>query len=51
MAILKHIALRAKDMEESRRFYETLGFKYIGYRPSGRGVDLTDGALNMTINQ
>lgn len=51
MAFLRHIALRAKDMEKSRRFYEKLGFKYIDYRPGGKGLDLTDGTLNMTIIQ
>ena len=51
MARLRHIALRAKDMEESRRFYEMLGFTYIGHRPGGKGLDLTDGTLNMTLIQ
>ena len=51
MASLRHIAIRAGDMEASRRFYEILGLKYIGHRPSGKGIDLTDGTLNMTIIQ
>ncbi len=51
MALLRHIAIRAKDMDASRQFYETLGLKYIDHRPSGKGVDLTDGTLNMTIIQ
>ncbi len=50
MAVLRHIALRTKDMEVSRRFYETIGFEFVGYR--GRnGLDLSDGTLNMTILQ
>ena len=35
MAFLRHIALRTKDMEASRLFYETIGFEFVGYR--GRG--------------
>lgn len=50
MAFLRHIALRTKDMEASRRFYETLGFAFVGYRGRG-GLDLSDGTLNMTILQ
>ncbi len=38
-------------MEASRRFYETLGLTYIDHRPSGKGIDLTNGTLNMTIIQ
>ena len=50
MAFLRHIALRTKDVEASRRFYETIGFAFVGYR--GRsGLDLSDGTLNMTILQ
>ena len=50
MAFLRHIALRTKDMEASRRFYETIGFEFVGYR-GRRGLDLSDGTLNMTIIQ
>ena len=50
MAFLRHIALRTKDMETSRRFYETIGFEFVGYRGRG-GLDLSDGTLNMTILQ
>jgi catechol 2,3-dioxygenase-like lactoylglutathione lyase family enzyme len=49
MALLRHIALRVKDVEATRRLYETIGFEFVGYRPSGTSVDLTDGTLNMTI--
>ena len=51
MALLRHIAIRAMDMEASRLFYEVIGLKYIDHRPSGKGIDLTDGTLNMTIIQ
>jgi hypothetical protein len=37
-------------METSRRFYETIGFEFVGYRGRG-GLDLSDGTLNMTILQ
>jgi len=37
-------------MEASRRFYETIGFAFVGYRGRG-GLDLSDGTLNMTILQ
>ncbi|RKU23369.1 hypothetical protein C6499_18610 [Candidatus Poribacteria bacterium] len=50
MAFLRHIALRTKDMEASRKFYETIGFEFVGYRGRG-GLDLSDGTLNMTIIQ
>ena len=50
MAFLRHIALRTKDMETSRRFYETIGFEFVGY-PGRGGLDLSDGTLNMTILQ
>ena len=53
MAFLRHVAFRAKDKEETRRFYETIGFKFVGYRgpDSTSSIDLTDGMLNMTILQ
>lgn len=50
MAFLRHIALRTQDMEASRKFYETIGFEFVGYRGRG-GLDLSDGTLNMTIIQ
>ena len=52
MALLRHLALRCRDMETSRKFYETgFGWEFLGYRPSGRGCDLTDGACNITLLQ
>ena len=52
MARIRHLALRCRDMEESRRFYESVfGWKCIGYRPSRQGMDLTDGVTNVTLLQ
>jgi catechol 2,3-dioxygenase-like lactoylglutathione lyase family enzyme len=51
MALLRHIALRCADMERSRKFYEMLGFRFVDYRPSRQGLDLTDGTINMTLLQ
>ena len=50
MAHLRHLALRCRDMELSRRFYETvIGWKFVDYRPSRQGLDLTDGVSNITL--
>jgi catechol 2,3-dioxygenase-like lactoylglutathione lyase family enzyme len=39
-------------MERSRRFYETvIGWKFVDYRPSRQGLDLTDGVNNITLLQ
>ena len=52
MAILRHLALRCSDMEKSRRFYEqVIGWRFVGYRPHGRGLDLSDGVNNITLIQ
>ena len=52
MAQLRHLALRCRDMEKSREFYEKLiGWKFVDYRPSGTGLDLTDGVNNITLLQ
>jgi catechol 2,3-dioxygenase-like lactoylglutathione lyase family enzyme len=51
MIYLRHMALRCRDMEVSRRFYERLGLHFIDYRPAGNALDLTDGSLNMTLIQ
>ena len=32
MTYLRHLALRCHDMEASRRFYERLGLRFVGYR-------------------
>jgi catechol 2,3-dioxygenase-like lactoylglutathione lyase family enzyme len=50
MAHLRHLALRCRDMERSRDFYETvIGWKFVDYRPSRQGLDLTDGVNNITL--
>jgi len=50
MALLRHLALRCRDVERSRRFYvEAIGFRFVGYRPSGTSIDLSDGTLNITL--
>ena len=50
MAQLRHLALRCRDVEASRRFYEqAVGFEFVGYRPGGVSVDLSDGTLNITL--
>jgi catechol 2,3-dioxygenase-like lactoylglutathione lyase family enzyme len=50
MAQLRHLALRCGDLDRSRTFYETaLGWKFLGFRPSGEALDLTDGVLNITL--
>ncbi len=52
MALLRHLALRCRDLEKSRRFYEeVIGWKFIGYRPSGNSLDLSDGTNNITLIQ
>jgi catechol 2,3-dioxygenase-like lactoylglutathione lyase family enzyme len=50
MTRLRHLAIRCHDMERSRRFYEeVIGWKFIGYRPGGGGLDLSDGVNNITL--
>ena len=50
MALLRHVALWCKDMEKSRRFYEeVIGWKFVDYRSSGRGLDMSDGTNNITL--
>lgn len=52
MAFLRHLALRCRDLERSRRFYEQgIGWKFVGFRPSGQSLDLTDGVNNITLLQ
>ena len=50
MALLRHLALRCRDVEVSRRFYEeAIGFRFVAYRPSGESIDMSDGTLNITL--
>ena len=51
MTLLRHLALRCRDMERSRRFYELLGLRFVDYRPGRSGMDLSDGTLNLTLIQ
>jgi catechol 2,3-dioxygenase-like lactoylglutathione lyase family enzyme len=47
---VRHLALRVADIGRTRRFYEEgLGFRFIGYRPSGVSLDLSDGQVNLTL--
>jgi catechol 2,3-dioxygenase-like lactoylglutathione lyase family enzyme len=47
---VRHLALRVGDIARARRFYEEgLGFRFIGYRPSGLSLDLSDGQVNLTL--
>jgi len=52
MTLLRHLAIRCRDMERARSFYGTVfGWEFIGYRPSGLGLDFTDGVNNITLLQ
>ncbi len=52
MALLRHLALRCRDMEKSLRFYEqAIDWNLLGYRPSGTALDMTDGTSNITLIQ
>lgn len=50
MAHLRHLALRCRDLVRSRSFYETaIGWQFVGFRPGGDSLDLTDGVNNITL--
>ena len=50
MAHLRHLALRCRDLDRSRDFYEhVIGWRFIDFRPSRGGIDLTDGVSNITL--
>ena len=52
LAMLRHLAIRCRDMERSRDFYtNAIGWKFVDYRPSRQGLDLTDGVNNITLLQ
>lgn len=52
MTLLRHLAIRCRDMEHSREFYSTIfGWKFLGYRPSREGLDFSDGVNNITLLQ
>jgi len=47
---VRHLAMRVRDLGQSRRFYETgIGFRFLGYRPAGDAIDLSDGEINLTL--
>ncbi len=47
---MRHMGLRVHDLARSRQFYEEgLQLSFLGYRPSGDAIDLTDGAINLTL--
>jgi len=52
MSALRHLAIRCQDLERSRDFYLTaFGWQFVGYRPGGRSLDLSDGVNNITLLQ
>ncbi|MDP6443151.1 MAG: VOC family protein [Pirellulaceae bacterium] len=52
MALLRHLAIRCRDMEKSRDFYQNaIGWQFVDYRPTREGVDLSDGVNNITLLQ
>ncbi len=52
MTLLRHLAIRCRDMERSRSFYQqAFGWTFIGYRPSRQGLDFSDGVNNITLIQ
>jgi catechol 2,3-dioxygenase-like lactoylglutathione lyase family enzyme len=47
---VRHLAIRTGDLPKSRRFYEEgLGMRFLGTRPSSIAIDLSDGAINLTL--
>lgn len=52
MSFVRHLAIRCRNLEKSREFYETgMGWKFLSYRPGKGGLDLTDGEINLTFIQ
>jgi catechol 2,3-dioxygenase-like lactoylglutathione lyase family enzyme len=50
MTNVRHLAIRTHDLAASRRFYEQgLGLRVLGNRPSSESLDLSDGAVNLTL--
>lgn len=46
----RHFAIRTRDIAQSRKFYEEgLGLHFLGFRPSGDSMDLSDGNVNLTL--
>lgn len=53
VALFRHFAIRTRDLEAARRFYEEgLGLRFVDYRPGTReAMDLSDGVVNLTLIQ
>ncbi len=50
MLELRHLAVRCRDLDKARTFYEKgLGFAWVDYRPEGISMDLSDGHVNLTL--
>jgi catechol 2,3-dioxygenase-like lactoylglutathione lyase family enzyme len=50
MTAFRHFAIRAQNIQATRRFYEEgLGLTFVGFRPNGESMDLADGAVNLTL--
>ncbi len=50
MLIFKHLAIRCRDLDCSRTFYEKgLGFTFVGLRGTGPSMDLSEGHMNLTL--
>ena len=50
MPSVRHIALRCRDVEVTRRFYaEVLGMRFVDYRGSGPALDMSYGYFNLTL--
>jgi len=49
--MLRHLALRVRDPDRTREFYEQgLGLRFIGFRrPGSQAYDLSDGYMNLTV--
>ena len=50
MLTIRHLAIRCRDLERARTFYETgLGFAFVDFRRDGIAMDLSDGHVNLTL--
>ena len=50
MVALRHVAIRARNLEKSRLFYEQgLGMQFVSHRRDGIAMDLAGGGVNLTL--